>query len=125
MIIIKSEYKSDKASDKNIKYSIYEPYNRTQLNLSLCYNYPINLLIPLELDEETKKLYEQINEEGYNMFNLNDPFYQDVCTSFDSPNGTDILISDRFNYILNNNNLKCQTNCKYSFYFKPLKFSIV
>ena len=116
LIIIKSEYKSDKASDKNIKYSIYEPYNRTQLNLSLCYNYPINLLIPLELDEETKNLYEQINEEGYNMFNQNDPFYQDVCTTFDSPNGNDILISDRFNYILNNNNLKCQTNCKYSFY---------
>ena len=116
LMVIKSEYKSDIISDKNIKYYIYEPYNRTQLNLSLCYEYPINLLIPSELDEETKNLYEQINETGYNMLDLNEPFYQDVCTPFDSPNGTDILISDRINYILNNNNLKCQTNCKYSYY---------
>ena len=70
----------------------------------------------MELEEETINLYEQINETGYNIFDLNDPFYQDVCIPFDSPNGTDIVISDRINYILNKNNLKCQANCRYSYY---------
>jgi hypothetical protein len=50
------------------------------------------------------------------MFNLNDPFYQDICIPFDSDDGTDILLSDRVNYIYNNDDTQCQSNCKLSFY---------
>ena len=53
----------------------------------------------MELNEENKKLYEKMKESGYDMFNINDPFYQDICTPFDSSNGTDILLIDRINYI--------------------------
>ena len=38
LIIIKQEKSSDKASEKDIQYEIYEPYNKTKLNLSLCEN---------------------------------------------------------------------------------------
>ena len=116
LIIVKSEQKSDKAQNKNIDFNVYEPYNRTKLNLSLCDEQPINVLIPLELNEETKQLYEQIKESGYNMFDINDPFYQDICTPFDSEDGTDISLADRINYIYNNDNVKCQPNCKLSLY---------
>ena len=50
------------------------------------------------------------------MFNINDPFYQDICTAFDSSNGTDILLTDRINYIYNNDDTQCQSNCRFSYY---------
>ena len=57
-----------------------------------------------------------MKESGYDMFNINDPFYQDICTPFDSEDGTDMPLSDRINYIFNNDDTKCQSNCKFSFY---------
>ena len=47
LIFIKNEQQSDKASQKNVKYEVYEPYNRTKLNLSLCDEAPINVYIYL------------------------------------------------------------------------------
>ena len=68
------------------------------------------------LSKEMKELYEQMKESGYDMFDINNPFYQDICTPFDSPNGTDILLEDRKNFIYNNDETQCQTNCKLSYY---------
>ena len=39
---------------------------------------------------------------GYDMLNINDPFYQDICIPYKSENNTDILLSDRIDYIYNN-----------------------
>ena len=50
------------------------------------------------------------------MFNINDPFYQDICTPFDSSNETDILLIDRINYIYHNDDTQCQSNCQFSYY---------
>ena len=70
----------------------------------------------MELSKETKQLYDQMKESGFDMFNINDSFYQDICTPFDSPDGTDILLSDRINYIYNNDDTQCQPNCQFSLY---------
>ena len=122
LIFVKSEEKSGIASQKNIKYEILEPYNKTKLNLSVCEESPINLIIPMDISEETKQLYEQMKESGYNMFDINDAFYQDICTPFDSENGTDILLSDRINYIYDNENTQCQPNCQFSYYSVESKY---
>ena len=63
-----------------------------------------------------------MKELGYDMFNINDPFYQDICISYDSSNGTDILLIDRINYIYNNDDTKCQSNCQFSFYSMETKY---
>ena len=76
----------------------------------------------MELNEENKKIYGQMKELGYDMFNIEDPFYQDICTPFDSSNGTDILLSDRINYIYNNDDTQCQPNCQFSFYSIESKY---
>ena len=70
----------------------------------------------MELSIETKQLYDQMKNSGYNMFDINDPFYQDICTPFDSPDGTDMILADRIYYIYHNNDTQCQSNCKYSQY---------
>ena len=95
LILIKNEQKTTKASEKKFNFDVYEPYNKTKLNISICDETSINLYIPVELSQENKKIYEQMKESGYDMFNIEDPFYQDICIPFDSTNGTDILLSDR------------------------------
>ena len=80
LIFIKQEKITDKESDKNIQYECYEPYNFTKLNLSLCSRVSINIYVPLSLSEETKKMAEEMDKLGYNIFNLNDRFYKDMCT---------------------------------------------
>ena len=82
----------------------------------------INVYIPLELSEEKKKTYQRMKELGYDMFNINDPFYQDICTPYDSLNDTDILLSDRINYIYYNDETQCQSNCKFSNYSVESRF---
>ena len=51
-----------------------------------------------------KDLYNELKEQGYNLFDLNDKFYNDICTPYKSPNGTDVLLADRVNYISRNEN---------------------
>ena len=116
LIIVKNEQSSSKASEKNVKFEVYEPINKNKLNLSLCDETPINIYFPLDLKKETKDLYEKIKEYGYDMFNINDSFYQDICTPYDSSNGTDILLTDRIDYIYNNDDTQCQPNCQFSSY---------
>ena len=116
LIFIKSEIKSNKASEKNVKFDVYNPYNKEKLNLSLCEEIPVNIYFPMELSKGTKQIFEQMKNSGYDMFNINDPFYQDICTPFDSSNGTDILLTDRIDYIYHNDDTQCQSNCEYSQY---------
>ena len=60
---------------------------------------------------------------GYDMFNINDPFYQDLCTLYTSENNTDMPLSARKEYIYDNKDSKCQPNCHFSSYL-PNSFYI-
>ena len=50
------------------------------------------------------------------MFNINDPFYQDLCTPYKTENNTDMPLSARKDYIYNNKDSQCQSNCQFSSY---------
>ena len=123
LIFLKSENLNTIPSKKNVQYEIYESINKTKLNISICEGVDINIYFPIELNNQTQKLYEDLKQQGYDLFNINDKFYQDICTPYKSDNGTDILLSDRINDIYNkNNNLtSCQGNCEYSNYISENK----
>ena len=123
LIFIKSENLNSIPSEKNVQYEIYESINKTKLNLSLCEGTDIHLYFPIQLNIETQQLYEDLNKQGYDLFNIKDKFYQDICTPYKSENGTDILLSDRINniYYKNNNLTSCQENCEYSNYSSETK----
>ena len=122
LIILKIENLVGKASEKSIEYEILEPYNKTKLNLSICSGTDINVYVPIELSEETKKLAEEMEELGYNIFDINNKFYRDYCTPYKSSGNTDVLLSDRVEHIYNNEDAKCQGNCKFSNYIVGTKF---
>ena len=116
LIYIKQENTMAKPSEKNIQYEVFEPINFTKLNLSICNGNTINIYAKMDLSDETKETFEKMKSMGYNMFNIEDPFYQDICIPYSSTNNTDMLLSDRKDYIYNNKDTQCQPSCQFSSY---------
>ena len=118
LIFIKQEKLSNITSEKDIKYECYDPYNKTKLNLSICSGVDINIYVKLELSSDTKLLSDQLQGLGYNMFDINDQFYQDVCTPYKSEKAdSDIILKDRVDYIFYNNDAQCPNMCEFFSYF--------
>jgi hypothetical protein len=113
-LIIKKYEKIVKTSERNVQYEIYHPINKYLLNLSICDSEIINLYIPTEISDKLIDQYNDLEKYGYDLFNINDRFYTDICTPYKSKNGTDVSLSDRKNDYYNNNYTTCQSNCKYS-----------
>jgi len=59
-------------------------------------------------------MYEELLAQGYDIFNINDRFYTDICTPFTSSHDTDMSLSDRIKYIYNSLDLNCQSGCKFA-----------
>ena len=116
LIILKYEKISNASVEKTIQYEVYEPINKTKLDLSICSDISIDIYVPVELSPKLQNLYNELKDLGYDLFDINDDFYQDICTPYNSENGTDVLLSDRINYYHNNDETRCQANCKLSNY---------
>ena len=119
LIIFKVEKISNNFQDKSVQYEIYHPINKKKLDLSVCNSIDLNM--PITLEEERIELYNDLQKLGYDLFNINDPFYQDICSNYKSKDGTDVLLSDRQNDIYDND-LTCQNNCEYSSYSEKTKY---
>ena len=98
------------------KYEVFEPIDKKKLNLSICDNVTIDLYIPLGLSKKLGNLYNELKDMGFDLFDINSPFYQDICVPYKSLNDTDVLLSDRVNYYYNNDETLCQSNYKFSNY---------
>ena len=112
------------SSEKSVQYEVYAPNISSKLNLSICSssNIKIEIYVPVQLNEETQNLYEDLKEQGYDLFNKNDKFYTDICTPYKSENGTDVSLADRYNTFFASNELSCQNNCQYSQYNSETKY---
>jgi len=117
LTIIKIDIKSEDLKATYVQYEIYDP-NKTKVDLSICKNTSIYINTPVYLSNEIESLYESLSESGYNLFNSNDSFYNDICSPYTSEKGIDIPMSDRQNEIYNN--IKdysiCQNNCSFVYY---------
>ena len=123
LIILKYENdnKVSNGYEKSIQYEVYLPNTNTKLDLSLCSETDINIYIPIELSEKTQALYDNLKDQGYNLFDKNDKFYLKFCTIYNSLNGTDVILPDRHN-IYQQNKLECQNHCEYSDYSSESKY---
>ena len=118
LIILNIESQKNKSNDdnnfnlgKNVQIEIYD-YSGRQLNLSVCKN-DIKIIMNLEgiteLDIDTSMKY---SEQGIDVFNINDSFFNDICYKYDNNDGMDIIIDDRRNDIYQNVTF-CQDGCIY------------
>jgi len=116
LIIFKYEKISNISAERNLQFEIYESLNKKRLNLSVCNNVTIDVYVPVTLSENFLTIYNQMKNLGYDLFDINSEFYQDICIPFKTPKGTDIILSDRIDYYYNNEEIRCQPNCRFSEY---------
>ena len=115
LLILKIDTKLNENSAIILNYEVYNPITNEKLNLSLCDSVKINTYSKYYPSEESLSKIKKLSESGYDLYNLNDAFYQDICSSFTSENGTDILLSDRQADFYENVSL-CENDCNYKGY---------
>ena len=115
LFVIKTDTRSEDLTKTYIQYEIYNPNDLIALDLNECSDITINT--PIYFDNEVEALYNSLNKSGYNLFNPNEPFYNDVCTPYTTLNGTDIILNDRKQIYLKYSNISlCQNNCRFIYY---------
>ena len=123
LIVLKTDIKSPDLSSTYVQYEIYNPNNLEPLNMDYCKEVKITVSVPVNLDSDTLSLYDSLSESGYNLFDSEDDFYNDICTTFTSANGTDMTLEDRKKemYSLSANISICQEGCKFESYNKTTR----
>ena len=102
----------------NVQYEVYDAETKLKVNMSKCENTQIIILFPTDLDNETIYLYEELNNKGFNLFDPNDSFYNDICTIYSNLNDSDLCLSDRRKYY--NNVTLCDNDCDFNSYNKTI-----
>ena len=110
LIILKVDYFKQGLLIPVIGYEVFDPINKSELNLTYCNNSLVKLNIPVS-----------INEDALYKYNPNDDYYNDECYTYTTENGTDIIIIDRQNEFKDNKLSLCENNCTYNGYNKGTK----
>ena len=98
-------------------YSFYHPKSGLKLNAEeICKNETIvvleNLNSVLDKNNTYYNIQSSLTSQGINVFDINDPFYTDICYDFDNKLKKDIPLNDRIADIFPNATL-CDTGCQY------------
>ena len=103
LYILKMDIKQEGYKIPKIQYEVYYPLNHDSklclLDLSVCKDVNIDIHLPLLLDGSLE------------FYDPNSDFYNDICNTFTSENGTDLTLSDRKKNFINNNLAICEENC--------------
>ena len=117
LIVIKTDIKDEESKSTYVQYELYHPIYKNEIDLSICEN-KITINVPVYLDNNIEEMTDKLSESGYNIFDKNDSFYNNICTKFTTKNGTDIILTDRRNdiYDLVKNVSLCQDGCNFEYY---------
>ena len=124
LIFFKFENIANTSVERDIQYNVYNPLNYEILNLSICQNLKVKINVKKELSDEVVALIKNIIEQGYDPFDLNGKFYREICTPYNSENGTDVLLDDREEYIYSTivNETTCPSGCTPTAYALDTKY---
>ena len=112
LIIIKYGKTTGLPYEKELEYEVYDPDTYKQLNLSICNDSDVNIYIKIPLKDEFVNALKNIIAQGYDPFDITDKFYREICTPYDSENGTDVLLDSREEYYYSSiNTIVCPDNC--------------
>ena len=97
----------DETKALKVEYDIYAKLfgkNLINLNLTMCDKSKISISIPYKITEELEKL------------NSSSEYYNDICYTTTSEDGTDITMKDRKNDFIDKDRIICQDDCYFSEY---------
>ena len=110
----KKEDKSDNSFNlgKTTQIEVYD-FRGNKLNLSICDDIKILKYIGDAGEELNLKSAESLSNQGIDVFNPKDSFFNDLCHKFDNEEGKDIILTDRRNDLFQNATF-CEDGCSYS-----------
>ena len=114
LLILKIDFKSEDLTSTYVQYEVYDSVTGDKIGLNVCDGVTIKINVPKKLDDETLNIINNLENSGYNFLDKEDPFYKDICSTYTSENGKDVLLSDRYNdiYAHINEMYICQTGCE-------------
>ena len=115
LLIYKIDIKKNTTKSTQVEYEVYHPVTKEKLNMTICENTHITIVTPVNLDDNTLDVYNNTMNQGYDIFDINSEFYNDICTQYNSNDGTDVTLSDRADSIYPNISI-CEDNCEYEGY---------
>ena len=117
LLIFKTDIKSDDLSNTYVQYEIYNPITLELIPLDECKNSSIRISVPI-FDERITNIYDSFQKYRYNLYDLSDPFYNDICSTYTTVDGTDLTLSDRKNLFNNIRSIAslCQKGCTFQNY---------
>ena len=121
LIVYKVDIKNSDKSSTYVQYEVYNPDNKNLLDISICDSVTINT--PVDIGNDLEEIYNSLSESGYNLFDSEDDFYQDICSTYTTANGTDMLLSDRKKDIYSTTEYVslCQSGCELESYNSTTK----
>ena len=114
-IIMKMDLKNNSVSATYVQYEIFNPHTLAKVSLDICEDVTIKIHTPVSLSESKLSLISSLENSGYNAFDINDDFYNDICSTYTAENGADIVLSYRKSLIYDQNKeiYLCQSGCEF------------
>ena len=103
--------KNPQSLTNKVEYQAYDD-NKNLLDLSLCNDVEIQVFHSLKDDSYDFSEYNNFKNEGIDIFNIDDSFFNDICQPFSDSNN-DLVLEDRIKDIYQNYSL-CEENCTYN-----------
>ena len=99
LVIFKIETTNNHSNYMNTYYDLYNPFNFAEkIDLDICQNHTFEIRVPIEMKKYDLDLINNVKNLGYDMLNLSDPFYNDICSIF-TYNNSDISLNERKNLL--------------------------
>ena len=114
-LIIKLDLRNKFNNATYVQYEILNPRNYSKVSLDICKNMSIIITVPILMSEKDYSLIKSVKDAGYNIFDLKDDFYNDVCSTYTAQNGADLALSSRKTYIYDSvkDIYLCQSGCEF------------
>jgi surface protein len=94
-LMIKVDIKNKSTNAIFVQYEIFNPRNFSKVSLDVCQNITIKMTVPVILEQTQLSLICNVEKFGYNVFDITDVFYNDVCSVYTAENGAAMVLSSR------------------------------
>jgi hypothetical protein len=105
LIILKRDIYKKGVSIPKLEYEVLDMNNKNKLDLNVCKDTKIEILLPHAIEENNEKKY-----------NIESDYCNDTCYTYTTEKGPDITLSDRRNECINNIMSICEDNCEFGGY---------
>ena len=112
LLILKIDVQKEGLLIPSVEYEVFDIESKTKLELDVCNETKIDILLPVSHVE--KDLFKH---------NASSEYYKDICYTYTTDTGTDIILNDRKNEFMNNHLSLCDSNCEYKGYNINTKMS--